>query len=89
MITRGQTLDEEIVWCQATPTSLLRVTFKVTSCTEYMNEKDRTYFEMLQEAWILQPGSKKRPAGFVKASELRQDEVEKIVAQLGQHGEEE
>jgi hypothetical protein len=38
--------------------------------------------EMLQDAWILQPASKKRPAGFVRASDLREQELRVIMADL-------
>ena len=30
---------------------------------------------MIQDAWILQPGSRKRPAGFVRGSELQEEEL--------------
>jgi len=35
---------------------------------------DASYHELLERAWILKPGSTRRPAGFVRASELRYDE---------------
>ena len=34
--------------------------------------------EMVQDAWILQPGSRKRPAGFVRGSELQEEEMEML-----------
>lgn len=82
IVTRGQTLEQEIVQCRATPMRAVRVTFKVTSCTAYMDEKDRTYLEMLEDAWILQPATRKRRAGFVRASELRQEELENVTIEL-------
>jgi hypothetical protein len=30
---------------------------------------------MMQDAWILRPGSKRRPAGFVRASDLNEEEI--------------
>jgi hypothetical protein len=31
--------------------------------------------EMMQDAWILRPGSRRRPAGFVRGSELQEEEM--------------
>jgi hypothetical protein len=77
-IVRGRTLDEEIVQCHAIATKAARVTFKVTFCTAYSDERLPTYMQMMEEAWILQPGSKRRPAGFVRGSELREEEVSDV-----------
>lgn len=74
-ITRGRTLDEEMVQCHATPMKSFRVTFKVTSCSSYSDARLPTYLEMMEVAWILQPGSKRRPAGFIRGSELRAEEM--------------
>jgi hypothetical protein len=38
--------------------------------------------EMLQDAWILQPGSRKRRPGFVRASELHEEEVFELRSRL-------
>ncbi len=74
-ITRGRRLDEELVQCHAAPMSYERITFKVTSCTGYDDERLPTYMQMFEQAWILQPGSKRRPAGFVRARDLQEEEV--------------
>lgn len=74
-IIRGQTLDEEIVHCQAAAMTSIRVTFKVTSCSSYDDERLPTYMELMEQAWILQPGSKRRPAGFVHGRDLRDEEI--------------
>ena len=34
-----------------------------------------TYMQLLEDAWILKPASKRRPAGFVKHSELKAEEM--------------
>ncbi|HSL20125.1 MAG TPA: hypothetical protein VK886_01225 [Vicinamibacterales bacterium] len=81
-IIRGRTLDEEIVHCQISPMSTTRVTFKVTSCSGYNDERLPTYMQLLEDAWILQPGTKRRPAGFVRASELREEELSNIMRDL-------
>ena len=70
-ITKGRRLEKELVLCEAGSMQSIRITFKVTSCTQYM---DASYHELLERAWILKPGSTRRPAGFVRASELRYDE---------------
>jgi hypothetical protein len=87
-IIRGRTQDEEIVQCHAMTTRAGRVTFKVTSCSAYSDQRLPTYVQMLEEAWILQPGSKKRPAGFVRGSELRAEELSGFLTDIHEHGEE-
>ena len=53
----------------------VQITFKVTFCSDYADKRTPSYMEMVQDAWILQPGSRKRPAGFVRGSELQEDEL--------------
>jgi hypothetical protein len=74
-IIRGTTLDEEIVQCTAGVVHGVRITFKVTSCTEYLDDRLPSYGELFEKAWILQPASKKRAAGFVRSSDLPDEEV--------------
>jgi hypothetical protein len=74
MITKGRRLEEELVLCEAAPMQSIRITFKVTSCTQYLDAREPSYHELLEHAWILKPASTRRPAGFVRASELRYDE---------------
>jgi hypothetical protein len=58
-----------------------QITFKVTSCSGYSNQTEPTYYELMQQAWILQPGSRRRPSGFVRASELRDEELARYMAE--------
>jgi hypothetical protein len=81
-IIRGRSLDEEIVQCQAVAMRVTQVTFKVTFCSAYSDERLPTYVQMLEDAWILQPGSKKRPSGFVRGSELRDEELASVMTNL-------
>jgi hypothetical protein len=74
-IVRGRTLDEEIVLCSALGFRGVRITFKVTFCSDYNDRRSPSYMEMMQEAWILHPGSRRRPAGFVRGRELRDEEL--------------
>lgn len=87
IVIRGQTLDQEIVHCRATAIGVTRVTFKVSACSAYMDSQHPTYMEMVQDAWILQPGSKKKPAGFIRASDLREEELAAAIGEMGTRGE--
>lgn len=79
-IIRGRRLGEEWVFCSATPMRMLRVTFKVTTCSEYLDEREPSYYELLEKAWILRPASKRRAAGFVRASDLSRREAARLFA---------
>lgn len=81
-IIRGQTPDEEIVQCQATAMHPTRIRFKVTFCSSYFDARLPTYMQMLEEAWILQPGSKKRRPGFVRGAELSPDELSNLMLEV-------
>lgn len=82
IVTRGASLDQEIVHCQAVTMGATRITFKVTSCSGYSDQREPTYLQLMEDAWILQPGSKKRPAGFIRASELREEELSDVMIGL-------
>jgi hypothetical protein len=81
-IVRGRRVDEEVVVCEASHLSPMRVSFKVTSCSDYLDCKVPSYWELMQQAWILRPQSGKRPAGFVRASDLRDEEFSQFIAGL-------
>ena len=81
-IIRGRTLDEEIVQCNAGVVHAVRITFKVTSCSEYFDDSLPSYFELFEKAWILQPASKKRAAAFVRSSELPEEELTGMLVDL-------
>ncbi len=81
-IIRGRTLDEEIVQCHAMSMRSARVTFKVTFCSSYSDARQPSYMQMVQAAWILRPGSKKRPAGFIRGSDLQQEELADIMVDI-------
>ena len=61
--------------CSALGLRGVQITFKVTFCSDYADMRQPSYMEMIQDAWILQPGSRKRPAGFVRGSELQEEEL--------------
>ena len=79
-VTRGRALDEEIVVCDAGQVAQTLVTFKVTSCTDYSDRRLPSYGELVHKAWILRPPSRNRPAGFVRATDLRDEEFVRLMA---------
>jgi hypothetical protein len=52
-ITRGRSLEEEIVRCHAHPMGTIFIRFKVTECTAYIDASMPTYAQLLEQAWIL------------------------------------
>ena len=74
-IVRGTRLDEELVLCRGLSMRGLQITFKVSACSSYSDQRLPSYMELMEDAWVLQPGTKRRPAGFVRGSELRDKEL--------------
>lgn len=74
-IVKGQTLEEELTVCDAIPMRAVRITFRVTQCSNYNDNRLPSYAELFEQAWILQPARNRRPAGFVRSSELVDDEL--------------
>ncbi len=82
-IIRGGGLDEEVIICHANPIGGNNgVTFKVVSCTDYRDEREPPLAEMVAVAWVLRPHSRRRPAGFVRSTELAEDEFDAMVSDL-------
>jgi len=82
-ITRGARLEEEIVRCEAQPmTAPLVIRFKVTECSAYLDARLPTYAQLLEQAWILKPTTGRRPAGFVRSSDLRDEEFRELLTEL-------
>jgi hypothetical protein len=73
-IVRGTRDSEEMVLCSAIAIDPVRITFKVTSCTDYIDATVPPYHELVEQAWILTPATRRRPAGFVRGSELQKEE---------------
>lgn len=74
-IRRGRRLEEEIVICDALAMHPVQIIFKVTSCSDYIDDREPSYHELFEKAWILRPASKQRAAGFVRASDLSAKET--------------
>ena len=81
-ITRGRRLGDEIIRCEAQSAGTTFVTFIVTECTAYLDATLPSYPELLEKAWILRPRDGKRPAGFVRSSDLASDERYKLMHDL-------
>ena len=54
-IIRGRRTDEEVVFCSAMAMDPVRIEFKVTSCTDYVDARVPPYHELLEKAWVLTP----------------------------------
>jgi hypothetical protein len=74
-IERGYRLSEEFVLCTANSFDR-RVRFRVRECTSYRDKNRQSLYEMSQMAWVLAPRGPKRAAGFVRASELTDENRE-------------
>jgi hypothetical protein len=77
-ITRGARIDDEIIVCNAGAMHPTRIPFKVVECTDYGDRREASYWELLDQAWILRPATKRRAAGFVRSSELEAAEALKL-----------
>jgi hypothetical protein len=58
------------------------IRFKVTECTAYLDARLPTYAQLLEQAWILKPDKGRRYAGFVRSSDLDEDELCDIMTGL-------
>ena len=77
-VMRGRRLDEQIVFCRGVSMEAVRITFTVIDCSDYQDERQPCYHELLAKAWILRPSTKRRAAGFVRASELDAREAARL-----------
>ena len=78
-VIRGQKLDEQIVFCRGISYEVVRVTFTVAACSEYEDDREPTYQELLEKAWILRPPTRRRTAGFVRVSDLNDREAAELL----------
>jgi hypothetical protein len=80
-IIRGRSLNEEIIDCRIMGYGVLRITFRVTSCSDYTDSRLPSVMEMMENAWVLRKGSKRRPAGFIHGKDLRADEMVQMMSE--------
>lgn len=67
-VVQGEAARDEIVRCAELDA---QVTFKVTSCTQYVHRRHPTLWHMEDIAWILRTDPKNRQIGFVKSQNLK------------------
>lgn len=79
-IIRGRSLDEEIVDCHLLGGGLRRITFRVTSCSDYVDSRLPSLMQLMENAFVLRRGSKRRPAGFIHSKDLRSEEMAALVS---------
>jgi hypothetical protein len=68
------------IFCDASHTDSARATFKLISCSDYSHRSVPSYWKVMRQAWILQPASAKRAAGFVRATDLRDEEYARHIS---------
>lgn len=80
-IVRGRSLDEEIIDCRIVGYGHRRITFRVTSCSDYTDSRLPSIMELMENAWVLRRGSKRRPAGFIHGRDLRAEEMVRMMSE--------
>jgi hypothetical protein len=68
IVVKGQRLGDEIIECSVLES---RITFPVTSCTNYLNRQHPGLYEMEDIAWILRTDARRGRMGFVQAKDLK------------------
>lgn len=72
-VIRGRTLHDEIIDCGRLYGRSSRITFPVTSCSEYDDRRLASLRHLEQVAWVLRTERGRRRIGFVPARELKPD----------------
>ena len=70
-VVRGARLRDEIIECGALGYQRNRITFPVTSCSDYVNRQHPSLREMEDAAWILRTDAKRHRVGFVRSRDLK------------------
>ena len=73
-VIRGPKIGDEIVECYQLSFVNRRVTFPVTSCSDYLNRNQPTVRQMEEIAWVLRSDPRRNQIGFVHSSKLTEDE---------------
>ena len=69
-VVKGRTLRDEIVECRKL-SDRARITFPVTFCTGYADQRLASIREMEEIAWILRSDPRRNQIGFVEARKLK------------------
>lgn len=84
-IVTGETPDQRIVECRLSYRHSRQITFRVTSCTDYIDGSQPSYIELVQRAWILRPyATRRRPAGFVRGRDLSSGELQRVLGEVNE-----
>jgi hypothetical protein len=75
MVTKGARLGEEFVRC-GVRWQLVAISFRVTSCTEYLDRALPSLDDMEEIAWPLRSTPRGKKVGFVEAARLAEGEPE-------------
>ena len=67
-VVQGARANDQIVECRQLEA---RVTFKVTSCSEFVNHQHPSLWHMEDIAWILRTDARRRQIGFVRSKDLK------------------
>ena len=67
-VVQGVSSRDQIVECRQLEA---RVTFKVTSCSEYVNRQHPLLWHMQDIAWVLRTDVRRHQIGFVRAKNLK------------------
>lgn len=67
-IVQGPSTAQRIVRCSRVETT---ITFKVTTCTEYINRNHPSLYHMEDIAWVLRTDLKRNQIGFVRSKDLK------------------
>jgi hypothetical protein len=67
MIAQGQSARDEVIRCSRFDS---RISFRVTTCTEYVHRRHPSLWHMEDVAWILRAGTRGGQIGFVRARDL-------------------
>ena|SRR6267378_120688 len=70
-VVRGCRLRDEILECAVLAYGHNRVTFPVTSCSDYVSRQHPSLREMEETAWILRTDAKRSKVGFVHSRDLK------------------
>ena len=73
-VIQGTTLGQRIIDCGRLWGPHRRITFVVTSCTDYIDKNHASLYHMESIAWILRTDTKRASMGFVRAKDLPEDD---------------
>ena len=70
-IATGASTNQTLIRCARIETP---ITFKVTSCTEYLSRQHPSLYRMEDIAWVLRTDMKRNQVGFVRSKDLKINE---------------